>query len=844
MVIDRTVVVGRSIFRRDAVAKVRGQAPFAGDVSRPRMVYGKIIRSPHAHALIRRIDLSRALAHPGVIGALTAADIPGKNVVGPRQVKDQPVLAEDRVRFAGEAVAVVIAESPESAREAAELVEVSYQSLEVLAEPERALDAGAPFVHSQGNLCHEMRISRGSFLTALRQAALVVSNTFFTQMVDHSYIEPDAVVAEPAGDGVVVWVTSKSPHVDQGEVARVLALPKEKVRVVVATVGGSFGGKPDLPMVCLAGLIALRTGRPAKIVLDREECFLAKTKRHPYRMEYTHAVAGDGTILGVKVEILADAGAYASFTPTVVSKGLVHAAGPYRVPNVEMRARAVYTNNPVTGAMRGYGVPQVVFAVERQMDIIARKLGMDPFELRIKNALRPGDVTVTGQMVNEARLLEALLEARKKVEEIDLPSDEAPHIKRAWGIAAFYYGCGRTGLADSAQVLLRLEPDGYVQLFVGSPDTGQGSDTALGQIAAEELGLPFTMVRVISADTLLTLDSGTSTASRVTYVVGNAVKRAASELKQRLLVAASQERGYFLDSLPADPGYLAHLVRFCREHGWDTEVIGYFETATSPLDECGQGKPFGAYTFGVQVTQVKANTFTGKVDVERAFCCYDVGTVVNPKILEGQIEGGVAMALGYALTEEVRLNGGVPRDRNFDTYLIPTAADMPRVTVMTVDSFEQSGPFGAKGVGEPAALPGAASIVNAVSSAVGCEFFDLPVTPEKVVAAIQGVDRGIPAKMGSRTGGVKVEIRLLGGLSSRQGLNHFFLEFEGTPTLHQVVSRVLGCLTEVGKAAEEEHLVVALDGKVLPPQAWSTTMVGDGQVCAFFPPLQGGSVRG
>jgi len=258
----------------------------------------------------------------------------------------------------------------------------------------------------------------------------------------------------------------------------------------------------------------------------------------------------------------------------------------------------------------------------------------------------------------------------------------------------------------------------------------------LGQIAAEELGLPFEMVRVTSADTLLTLDSGTSTATRVTYVVGNAVKRAASELKRLLLDAASEREGYSVEALPADPAYLAALARFCEQRGLESEAVGHYETATTPLDEYGQGDPYGAYTFGVQMTRVRVNTLTGKVDVESAVCCYDVGTVVNPKLLEGQIEGGTAMALGYALTEEVRLEGGVPVDRNFDTYLVPTAADVPPMTVEAVDSFETSGPFGAKGVGEPSALPGAASIANAVSAAVGCEFFELPLVPEKVVAAL------------------------------------------------------------------------------------------------------------
>ena len=733
---SKPTVVGTSVERRDGLAKVRGAAKYAGDIERPGMVHGKAVRSPHARARIVGIDASAALALPGVLAVLTAADIPGENRVGARAVKDQPVLADEYISFAGEAVALVVAESREVAAEAVKLVQVSYEVLEPLTDPELALQPDAPKLKSAGNLCHQMRIVRGDFAAAVQAADVVVANTYRTQAVDHGYLEPDAVVAEPTDAGVTLYVTSKSPHNDQGEVARVLGVARERVRVVVVAVGGSFGGKPDIPMLCMCGLMVAKTGRPAKMVLDREECMLAKTKRHPYKMTYTHALKADGTILGVKVDIVADAGAYAGYTPTVVSKGLIHALGPYRAQAVDMQVRAAYTNNPSSGAMRGYGVPQTVFAVERQMDIIARRLGLTPYELRMRNLLRPGDMTATGQVLTDVRVAELLERAWKRASELPVGEPPAPHIKRGWGMAAFFYGAGRTGVADSARVTARLEPQGQVHVFVGTPDTGQGSDTALAQIAAEELGLPFALVSLTSADTEQTVDCGTSTASRVTYVVGGAVKRAAAELKGMLLAAATQKEGLPVRQLPADAGYLAYLASYCQEQGLPLEAEGYFETPTSKLDANGQGSPYGAYTFGVQVSEVAVNTFTGKVEVERGICVYDAGTVVNPKMLEGQIEGGAATAQGFALTEDLGLKDGLPVNRNLDTYLMPTAADVPEMDVSYLDGYEPTGPFGAKGVGEPTTLPGAASIVNAISAAVGRDFNELPVTPEKVVRAL------------------------------------------------------------------------------------------------------------
>ncbi len=739
---ESIAALGKGIPRRDAQDKVSGKAVYVADIHRPNMLYGGVVRSPYAHALIKGIDISAALEHPGVVAAFTAADIPGKNITGQRVVKDQPVLVSDRARFAGEAVAVVAAESEEAARRGAELVRVQYEPLPVVDDPAAALHPDAPQLHEKGNLCSQCRILKGDWAAAERAADIVLTRTYRMPWEDHACIEPDGAVAEPDGDGVMIWVCSKGVHVDRNETARVLGLPPEKVRVVATVVGGSFGSKPDLASVCLAALIAFKTRRPAKIVLTREEYFAVKTKRHPYTITYTHAVRRDGKILGVRVEAIADAGAYSSFTPSVISRGLIHATGPYVVPNVEMEVRAAFTNHPVTGAFRGYGEPQFTFAVERQMDLLAQELHLDPWEIRRRNAMSSGDQTSTGQTLSAVHVKEMLDRAREQAEALDIQDraagrlTEDPRYRRAWGIVPAFYGLGRTGLSDKGQVTIRLEDNGHFRLFVGCPDTGQGSDMAMAQIAAEELGVALDLVQVTSADTLLTLDTGTTTATRVTYIVGNAVKRAATDLRTRLLSVAQEKEGPGVSILASDAAWLAALAAYCHDCGAEVESVGKFATDTTELDGEGQGSPYGTYSFGVQATRARVDTWTGKVDVEQVVACYDVGHVINPLLLAGQIDGGTVMAQGYGLTEEMLLDQGVIVNPNFARYLLPTAADVPPITQVILESKDPAGPFGAKGVGELTAVPGAPSLANAVSAALGVDLRELPATPERLYALL------------------------------------------------------------------------------------------------------------
>ncbi len=718
--------VGRPFERLDGERKARGQALYAADIELPSMLHGRLVRSPHAHARLLGVDPSAALAVPGVVAVLTAKDVPGRNAVGSRGVQDQPILVTDHVRFLGEPVAMVVAESVAAATQGTAKVKVDYEPLRGVFTPEEALAPDAPALFERGNLCHQARTRRGDFDAARRQAALVVTNVYRTPMVDHAFLEPHAAVARPdGGDAVTVWVTAKTVHPMMDEISRILGWPKEKVRVIAATVGGSFGGKPEIPLGCLVALAAVRTGRPVKMVYTREETFQTSAKRHPYVVRLTHAMAADGHILGLHADITADAGAYTTESRAVVGRAVGHCAGPYYIPNVDVEGRAVFTNNPAPGAMRGYGVPQVAFAHEIQMDIIAARLGLDPVEVRLRNVLKPGLPTITGQPVLEGVGAEACLLRIRELLAAEDATDPCPPQGvpdrngelLGWGVATFYYGNGRTAVEDVGRARIRREADGSFTLFVGVPDVGQGSDTILAQVACEELRVPWPAVKVISADTAHTLETGPSSASRVTVVVGRAVQEAARRMREFL------DSGGGADWRPGDPL---------------PEMAAEYRTDSTSLDKNGQGSPYGTYTYGVQAVKVGVDPRTGKVAVRKVLAAYDVGPIVNPLLFQGQVEGGVTGGVGYALFEGIRLTEGRVANPNFHTYLLPTALDSTApVLAETVESHDGAGPFGAKGIGEPASIPTAPAIANAIHRATGGRFFELPITMEKVYRALR-----------------------------------------------------------------------------------------------------------
>lgn len=723
--------VGHNLLKADAPEKATGKAKFVADMEREGMLWAVAVRSPYAHARVNTVLIEDAIICSGVQAVLTAWDVPGINKVSPTGYEDQPILAEDKVRFFGEAVALVVADSQETARKAAALVQVNYEPLSVIERPEDSFAPGSPKIHDKGNLCISRKLVKGDYTEAEKQADLIITNTYVTHGVDHGYLEPDACFADWEDGNLTVYTTTKSAHHDQHQICRVLGLSNDKVRVIAASVGGSFGGKADMPLICMTSLAAWKTGYPVKMVYSREECLQTTTKRHPSIITFTHAVRKDGKILGVKADILFDAGAYTGYSNSALGRSVGHAIGPYAIEHLIVNGKAVFTNNPSSGAMRGYGTPQICFGHESQMDQIAEQLNLNPWDVRLINALKPGDVTATGQVMKEdIKFVEAILAAKEKAN--FLPPEKDPSwIKRGWGFACFWYGNGRTGLPNPGIAHAELNQEGTVTIYVGCPDIGQGSNTIFRQVASEVLHISPQKIFVVSADTLLTLDSGTTSGTRLTFVVANGVKKAAEDLLKRINEFKKEEN---LTCCLAK--IVKTIANLAVEKGIVLRGEGRFDPPiVFPDTETGQGIPYGTYTFGTQYVELVTNLLTGKVQVGRVVASYDCGVVINPVLFQGQLDGGVAQGIGYALLEELGLKNGKVSNDNFDRYLMATSMDVSHVDVLDVPSYDYLGPFGAKGIGEPATIPTAAAIISALNRASGKKFRRLPVIPETMVAA-------------------------------------------------------------------------------------------------------------
>jgi CO/xanthine dehydrogenase Mo-binding subunit len=743
-------VIGRSVRRVDSHDKLSGNARYAGDISFPGMLQTKVLRSDRPHAKILAIRTEAATAHPGVVAVLTHADIPGKNVVG--LVKpDQTVLCVDKVRYIGDPVALVAAESEEAAEAALALIEVDYEDLPGVFSPEEALRPDAPPIHAGGNLLKEHTLLKGDPEGTLAGAEVVIRNTYRTQMVEHAYLEPEAGVAIFENGKATVWTPSKYAHSDQREMSVVLGLATGNVRVVNTTVGGCFGDKTSLSAGYYAALAAVVTGRPARTVYSREESFFASRKRHPFTIDYTLGATREGKLLAAKIDILVDGGAYTASSPTVMFKALVHAAGPYDIPHVAMKLTFAYTNNPVGGSMRGLGVPQTAFAHESQIDLLARELGMDPFDLRLKNAMRPGTATATGHRLNDSvALVETIERVRREVKAAGTPPATAAK-RYGWGVGSMFYGIGQTARPNPGRARVEVDSEGRFTLYIGIGDVGQGSSTAMTQIAAEALKRPLEAIRIVAGDTASCPDSGVTAASRVTYIVGKAVEMAAVDLLGQLKVQAAALLGIDAARLSYDgEGFrtaggggrrvaVAEAVRAARQAGIDPCGRGEYDPPFTPLDgQTGQGEPMATYAFATQAALVGVDMETGEVEVLKVIACHDVGRAVNPAAVEGQIEGAVSMGLGFSLSEEILLQAGRIRNPGFSQYFVATVLDMPEIRSLIAEAPESSGPFGAKGVGEPALIPTAPAVVNAIHAAAGIRVKELPATAEKVWRLLQG----------------------------------------------------------------------------------------------------------
>ena len=750
-------IVGQPVVRHDARDKVMAATAYAGDWAMPGMLHAFVLRSPYASARIVRLDTAPAAAMPGVAAILTARDVPKNTLstdvpgqtttVGPLRATLH-VLAEERVRHQGEPVALIAAETLDQARAAAAAVAVEYAPLPGVFTPDDALAPGAPLVHESGNLLAQWRIARGDLADGFARAAVVVEGEYRTQLVDAAYLETESGVAWIDTDGVVTIRVSTQVIEHFRDVAEALDVPQNRVRVIGAYLGGGFGGKEDVTVEVYLGLLALRTARPVKMVWTRQESLLARAKRHPYRLRYRTGALASGEIVAQEIELLADSGAYAYLSALVLLYSTVTAAGPYRVPAVSVTARVAYTNNPPTSAMRGFGAMQTVFGYESQMERVARALGLDPVHVRQVNALRRGDSLPVGQVM-ETHVAVPELAERAWAALGPRSAPRAPHVRIGRGLACNFQPYGRiVWLHDWASAWIGFEMDGSLVVRCGAPDVGGGQASSLCQIASEVLGVPLHRIVVHVSDSALTPLAGTTTASRQLYMSGNAVLKAARELRDQLLAVAERlldahaaELEMIDDAVRARDGRavaMRALLAQCARVGVPRSHLGvYHAPAGEPVDlHAGAGKVFPDYTFGAHAAEVEVDTETGVVRVLKYAAAHDVGRAINPQSVEGQIQGGAVQGLGYGLMEEVVVEEGTNLTTSFASYLIPTATDVPDVEAIVLESGEGLGPFNARGIGEPPIGPPAAAIANAIEDATGARITRLPITAERVARAL------------------------------------------------------------------------------------------------------------
>ena len=746
--------IGMRIPRNDALYKVRGRARYAGNVEMEGMLHGRFVRSPHPHARILKIDTSRAEAAPGVRGVLTGAEIPGDRLLVGPIADDTPILARDKVRFAGEPVVAIVAETERQAEAACLLVEVEYEPLETVTTPEQALDEGAVRIDPEdGNVITDLHHGQGDVEAGFAEADVILENDYETEPIDHCFLEPPAGVAFVDPDDVLtVLVCTQYPHYHHKQLARVTGRPMERVRVVQTVVGGAFGGKMDNTVECASALLTLKTGRPIRMVFTREEVFTATTKRHAMKIHQRLGATKDGRITALEVRNLFDGGAYRSYSTICSGRCVIHAGMPYRIPNLKVHHTAVFTNHAPSGAMRSFGVVKVAFAIECQINELADRLGMSPIEIRRINGSVDGDRTSAGQTLTDVGLLQSLdavepvYERRKK--ELAGRSDGGAPRRRGLGIACLGYGIGYSGVRNPSTARVRADADGTVTAFCGTPDIGTGSDTSLAMVAAESAGVAVDRVRVVSGDSTKTDDSGPTSASRTTYFSGNAAHIAGQDFKRRFEAAvadalhAPREEVRLQDDAITVRNERLTFEEACRLIGGDVDQVGGYgkfdpDIAVDILTFAGN--PYPTYVFATHLVEIEVDTELGSIDLLGAWCAHDAGTIVNPTGAEGQIEGGVAMGVGQALWERVVRRDGHIMNPHYRDYLLPGAKDVTQeIESIFVDNHDRTGPYGAKGVAEVSLIPIPAAMASAVADATGARPDRLPMDSEYVLGLLNG----------------------------------------------------------------------------------------------------------
>ncbi|MFC2047569.1 molybdopterin-dependent oxidoreductase [Chloroflexota bacterium] len=759
------VIVGKSPPRVDAVNKATGKALFGVDIKLPNMLYGKILRSKYPHARVITIDVSKAQKLRGVKAVITARDVPdvkfGMNIV------DQSVLANDKVRFMGDAIAAVAAVDEDTAQEALELIIVECEELPAIFDPEEAIKPEAPLIHEDldkyaripvygdqdfqpiknTNIPYSFKVRRGDVEKGFRQADFVFEDTFTTQMLEHCSMETHVAVANiDSNEGITVWTSNNTPFLTRPGIAQVLQVPENKIRIIVPYVGGSFGGKESIEFPSMACLLAQKTNRPVKMVMTREEEFTASTVTHPTVIKIKTGVMKNSTMIARQAHIIWDKGAYLDSGVYTCNKGSYGATGPYKIPNIKIDAYSVYTNKHVSGAFRGFGMPQVTWACESQIDIIAHKLGLDPLEMRLINAAEEGTISPTGEALHDIALKKLLQKTTDRL-------NWGLKIKgknRGRGIAC---GWKSTEPRTSSGAFVKVDVTGTIQLLVSAVEQGQGIHTILSQIAAEEMGVPLEDVKITHTDTDVTPYDFGQISSRSTFNLGNSVKQAVADAKRQVLELAAERFGASVDALDIKNGQV--YVKRDPEQMISMAEIGLFshymkggpilgrgsfmlDTTIPPPSDTGQSKkPTDFWMYACHAAEVEVNTETGQVKVIKFVAAHDVGKAIHPACCEGQIEGSVAMGLGSTLTEEILLEKGNTLNPTLLDYKIFGALDMPEIETIIVEEPHRDGPYEAIGIGEVGLIATAPAIANAVFDAVGVRIKDLPITPDKILKALK-----------------------------------------------------------------------------------------------------------
>lgn len=739
-------MVGVPLTRLDGPEKVDGSQCFGADGWPADSLVLRAVRSPHHRASFAFGDIDAFVAaHPGVHRVLTHADVPGLNLHGvATPYADQPVLPVADVRHYLEAIALVIGEPEVVAALDLEDFPVTWQPLVPVMAVADALRDDSPKLHDSrpDNVLIEGVVRQGDTTEALKDAHHVVSASFTSSFVEHAYLEPEAGWARRVGDVIEIYSSTQAPHPHRADLARILGVAPERVRVVATAVGGGFGGKLDMTVQPWLAIAAWHVDRPVGMVFSREESMATSTKRHPASIVSTMAADAEGRICAVEFDGDYNTGAFASWGTAVANRVPVHAGGPYVIPHYRARARAVHTHITPAGAFRGFGVPQTTMSQEQLIDELARKVGIDALEFRVINAMRPGDALPTGQVLDHSvgliECLDALRpawhEAQARVATLNAASPAG--IRHGVGLAAFFYGCGNTALPNPSTVRFGVRPDGTVVLHQGAVDAGQGANTVIPQIAADALGVPVDQLQFIGPDTHLTPDCGRTSASRQTFITGRAAFLAGTALRRRLLELAgapadarihADTNGLHIDGRRLDLRGLP-----VDAHGYTVAAEESFDPPITALDAAGQGSPYGTYAFGAQIAEVVVDCESGRVRVSKVVAAHDVGRMINPTLLEGQVEGAVAQGVGLALMEQYHPG----KHNNLHDYLIATVHDMPEVRAIFIEAPNPLGPYGAKGIGEPALVPTAAAILNAIHDATGVRIRQAPASPDVVLRAL------------------------------------------------------------------------------------------------------------